>query len=156
MNTLSEKWNILRRFLVATSIVTILLIAFSYLLIKWAGHNTNYFTLNNGFEIKLTTTQCMTCFIDWEIEFNLEILKVNSVNKKEFKFYSTCGPKVIFTALNDNEILIQGYEQYSELKRIINFKKNTISFNPDIQVKDSKKHYKLTSEFEIKEIYPLP
>lgn len=150
---MTEKWKIVLRFLKYVFISAIVIFLLGYLVSKWAGYNTNHFRIKNDYDITLCSNQCMTCFMDWDIDFEIQITELKTRHKKQFTFHSPAGPQFIFATSPTKKLLIKGYNQCSGLNWIIDVDNNTISdFSEKVNSNDYTEHYKLTTNFEIEDI----
>lgn len=141
--------SILRHFrmtIIFSTSMIIIIVAISW----WIGHNTNHFSLGNKYEIKLKSSQCMTCFMDWDIDFEIQINDLSNGTEKEFLFHSPGGPQFIFATTKSNEILIIGYGESEGLNWLIDLNKNSIiDLSNGEEVNNYDSHCKLTTNFEI-------
>jgi hypothetical protein len=133
---------------IAISISTIIIF---FLIVSWlVGHNTNHFSIGNDYEVTLKSSQCMTCFMDWDIDFEIQINDSKSGDEKEFQFHSPGGPQFIFATTKPNGILIKGYGESEGLNWLIDLNKNTITdLSHGEVVSEYEAFCKLTTNFEI-------
>lgn len=150
---MQEKWKIVFRFLRIAAIGIVLFVILAFGISWFAGHNTNHFKIDNHYEVTLTSDQCMTCFMDWSIDFEMIIVNPETGEEKEFEFHSPGGPEFIFGTNQNKEIVIVGYNECEWLNWIINFEEGSITKRWDgNDLGAYSPSCKLTTQFEIVEI----
>ncbi|MEZ4805786.1 MAG: hypothetical protein R2852_09960 [Bacteroidia bacterium] len=132
----------------------ILLIAIIWTIEWYIGTHYYNFKMQDRFEVELKADECGTCFMDWQIEYNVEITDLKNEKNYEYKFFSSEGPYIRFCLSKEHPelILIQGYGKNDFFSHLINLNRNTIeSVQPYLEI-DNKGFvptHELTNEFEL-------
>jgi len=114
------------------------------------------FQLDDKYDIELYIDECGTCFLDWQIDFKIQITDQETNKKYKYKFWMGQGPYIqfAFPKTGENQLIIQGYHHNRMHNWLIDFDKNKISQMRDVNEieevwKTHESSYKLNNKFEI-------
>lgn len=120
----------------------------------WEGTFYYDFNLDDRFDIELTADECGTCFLDWPIDFEIEIYDLVDDQDYKFYFFTGEGPYLRFYISTDypDLILIEGYENNGGLSWVIDLKEESIN-QGSLHFRDSRESfvemYELTGKFDL-------
>ena len=73
----------------------------------WEGIYWRNFKLNDQYEVSLEADDCTACFLDWPIDFQIEITDTQTGQSHEFEIYTGEGPQIRFLLSEEQPQLIQ-------------------------------------------------
>ena len=118
-------------------------------------HRLN-FQIDDKYNIEITSDECGTCFMDWQIDHEIKITNLLTKESIDYAFSTGEGPFLAFytTITHPDLILIEGYNGNIGATWLINIKEKSVSKPRDLGTYNFLLRNSISQDFEV--ILELP
>ncbi len=145
--------SFLKTALKLTLLFILCIIAYLVIHEKWLTVHCIKFDIEDQYKIRLTADECGSCFLDWPIDYQLDVYDRKHKRKSRFYFSTGDGPFLQFNRSNKGtaEILISGYRTNEAISWLLDLQSNEINrrYLKQEQLNDYTPYCRLTQNFEI-------
>lgn len=120
-----------KRYIRNLFIVICLILAFLYAIDWWIGTHYYKFQIQDKFKVCLKSDVCTSCFLDYQIEYDMSIEDLKNNKDYDYQFFYSDGPSIQFGYLKQRPelILVKGTDRNDNFSWLIDLDKNTVELD---------------------------